>query len=129
MKECNKCNQLKEYAAFHKDSARSDELHIYCKACRKGYADAYELDGRRKAKQYGISVEELNKLLLDKCYICKSDEDLVIDHDHSCCNTTRTCGKCVRGMLCTSCNIGLGMFKDNPDLLIIASEYLKLKKL
>ncbi len=39
-----------------------------------------------------------------------------IDHDHS-------TGK-VRGLLCSCCNTGIGMFKDNPDVLDRAAFYL-----
>jgi hypothetical protein len=42
---------------------------------------------------------------------------LVIDHDH-------TTGE-VRGLLCPTCNAGLGHFKDSPELLLKAALYLQ----
>jgi len=35
------------------------------------------------------------------------------------------CGKCIRGLLCTSCNSGLGMFSDDVERLISAISYLQ----
>ncbi|SDT83772.1 endonuclease domain-containing protein [Gordonia westfalica] len=56
---------------------------------------------------------------------------LHIDHDHSCCpprsKQWRTCGQCVRGFLCGSCNRGLGLLKDDPNVLRSAIEYLGRK--
>ena len=41
-----------------------------------------------------------------------------IDHNHE----TGT----VRGILCAGCNSGLGMFKENPEALLNAVEYLEI---
>lgn len=46
-----------------------------------------------------------------------------IDHDHKCCE--EGCSKCVRGLLCHSCNVGLGNFKDSPTLLTAAIAWLR----
>lgn len=71
----------------------------------------------RKFK-YGIGEEEQLRLLGGSCEICPK-KATHIDHDHK----TRK----VRGGLCNNCNTGLGMFCDNPDLLIKAAEYVKSK--
>ncbi len=52
-----------------------------------------------------------------KCAICGDDKKLCIDHDHG-------TGK-VRGLLCTDCNLSLGRFKDNIDILSKAITYLR----
>jgi hypothetical protein len=60
------------------------------------------------------------------CAICRRDNGkrlLAVDHDHACCPGERTCGKCVRGLLCDGCNHGLGKFRDDPELLRRAAEY------
>lgn len=49
-----------------------------------------------------------------------------INHDHACCGGSRSCGKCVRGLLCHKCNIGLATFRDSPELLRAAIEYLSV---
>jgi hypothetical protein len=57
-----------------------------------------------------------------KCAICGVHESelphrLAIDH----CHATNE----VRGLLCDHCNRGLGLFRDSPDFLIKATDYLK----
>jgi hypothetical protein len=58
------------------------------------------------------------------CDICGTSAHLHVDHDHACCDGKYSCGACVRGFLCTSCNNGLGRFRDDPALLRAAAEYL-----
>jgi len=80
---------------------------------------------------YGITLEDeikLKELQDNKCAICETElveGRTALDHDHSCCTSQRTCGKCTRGFLCTSCNVGLGMFKDSIPKLIGAIRYLE----
>jgi hypothetical protein len=79
---------------------------------------------RKLKSRYGITIEEYNHLLKKqrgRCAICKLSEDehtnsLAVDHCHS-------TGK-VRGLLCTSCNVALGHFKDKPLLMYKAVLYL-----
>lgn len=47
------------------------------------------------------------------------------DHDHACCSGTKSCGKCVRDILCGLCNNGLGHFKDDMMVLRKAVDYLE----
>jgi hypothetical protein len=70
-----------------------------------------------------FKLEESDYLdLLDKqgggCGICGSKGEgskkldfLCVDHDHKCCNKRKTCGDCVRGLLCGLCNLRLGMLE------------------
>lgn len=73
-----------------------------------------------RARKYGIDAEEYLRLLKTqdrKCAICGSEPArLFIDHCH-------TSGK-VRGLLCTQCNAGIGMFKEDPSRLRGALAYL-----
>lgn len=78
-----------------------------------------------KLQRYGVSVDEYYAMCTerhDKCDICGISRnlltrDLAVDHCH-------TTGK-VRGLLCSSCNLGLGKFGDTPDLLEKAAQYLR----
>ena len=78
---------------------------------------------------YGITSEDYEKLLKKqnyRCAICDQiHEDakgscggrLLVDHDHI--------TLAVRGLLCFKCNTGLGHFKDNLDLLRLATKYME----
>jgi Recombination endonuclease VII. len=86
-------------------------------------------NGRLKA-EFGITLEQYNQILekqSGRCAICetkvtgvkergKREHSLYVDHDHK-------TGK-VRGILCNRCNFGIGQFKDDPQLLQKAAEYL-----
>ena len=82
---------------------------------------------------YGFTVDayfEMLKAQNEVCYICGDKPSgvkrrLCVDHDHSCCPGSKTCGKCVRKLLCMQCNVALGAVKDNIKLLEKMIEYLK----
>lgn len=80
---------------------------------------------------YKITPEDYEALLISQNYACaickqecKSNRGLAVDHDHNCCPGNKSCGKCIRGLLCINCNRGLGMFQDDSSLLKMAIEYL-----
>lgn len=84
--------------------------------------------GRRRAvkthrfkRLYGLTIERYLELCLSakgRCQICFEKVDkLVIDHCHSKTGT-------YRGLLCNRCNVGIGMLKDSPKILMSAARYL-----
>lgn len=86
-----------------------------------GYRDAHrkrnaDYRKRENLKRYGITLEQYNILASDGCRICGKRHDLCCDHDH-------VTGK-LRGILCRSCNRGIGLLQDNPVLLRAATQYL-----
>lgn len=46
-----------------------------------------------------------------------------VDHDHDCCPDTKSCGRCTRGILCHTCNIGMGAVDRTPGWLDKARAY------
>lgn len=88
---------------------------------------------------YGLT-QELFDLLLDAqqnaCGMCHEPFDegqlIHVDHDHTCCQKkNRSCGKCIRGLLCHTSNIALGYIErryamaraylDSPPLRLAAA--------
>jgi hypothetical protein len=83
-------------------------------------------------ERYGISPIRLSEMVESQgggCAICQSrftsDKTTHIDHDHSCCPGKKSCGACVRGILCHRCNLALGMMRDDPARLEAAAAYLR----
>ena len=82
--------------------------------------------------KYGLSSAKYAEMLAEQggvCWICQqppSDKHkLHVDHDHTCCPGEKSCGKCVRALLCNHCNRGLAAFMDDPALLKAAIKYLR----
>lgn len=68
-----------------------------------------------------------------KCAACgepmlrtgKDPTSVCADHDRSCCPGSKSCGKCVRGLIHRNCNLVLGYAKDNAALLRKAAAYVE----
>lgn len=78
--------------------------------------------------------EEILALQGGVCAICGASEpggrgQWHIDHDHACCPGKKSCGKCVRGLLCNRCNPGIGLLRDDPSVLRRAADYLEAHSL
>lgn len=120
-KWCTRGKHWVEHSGFPRDTRNSDGMKSWCRECCNLFA--------RTTRTPDLYFEILEKQD-GRCSLCSKTEEengrrLAIDHDHRCCPPNKYCEKCVRGLLCLDCNIGLGMFKDNPELLILASEYLQ----
>lgn len=138
MKACTLCNEVKPLADFYFVDRRRLARHSRCQPCRRQQFKAYaRTDQGKRVKRsgvlrrdYKISEAEYEALNLKQgglCLICEKSETkthrdgsllrLSVDHNHATGN--------VRALLCQACNVGLGSFKDDPQLLIQAAAYLK----
>lgn len=121
-KICPSCNQSLDVSKFGTSKRHVDGLTSRCKPCNNAY---FRKNYWRLA--YGMSNEDYNNMLAKqdgKCGICKCTEDeailktsrrFVIDH----CHTTET----VRGILCSSCNSGIGLLGDDVESVKKALDY------
>jgi hypothetical protein len=145
---CPRCGEVKSLTEF------VGKRKTYCRPCwnaiAKAWRDgnpekrretrrtAYEREdpARRNAaarrRRWGLSEDDIAGYLDrqgGRCAICPTTEPggrggWHVDHDHACCPRGRSCGRCIRGLLCTRCNVGLGQFRDDPNLLANAIKYL-----
>jgi hypothetical protein len=109
-------------------SVRNREKHY--EMCKRTIAKNPEVYSRRHRKyelykKYNLTEEEYNQMLIKQnkcCAICGTDKPtgkwkvFAVDHDHK-------TGK-VRELLCNECNRGIGLLKDDPELLKKASNYI-----
>ena len=115
------CNNGHDY--IEKDIYTTNgKSRVFCRACLRARETGKVLQSQ--LSKYDITVTEYDTMYDNqdgRCKICKglpngNRNRLSVDHDHS-------TGK-VRGLLCNTCNTGLGMFRDNSELLIEAASYL-----
>ena len=144
-KQCNKCLEFKPLSEFYIHKETKDGLHGQCKSCKLQYGAIWREGNQEHIKAwtkitqkrnnlkhfFGITVDKYEAMLKNQggvCAICEGINDdgraLHIDHDHSCCPGRQSCGKCIRGLLCSRCNTALGNLRDDPLLLEKALKYL-----
>lgn len=147
-RKCKVCEQTKSLTEFsivkNRNGRGKLEYHRWqCKDCeriRTRNHMASRVDRAEKNRKYlhevqhGLGPGGYDRMLEAQgggCAICGSVEAgrrrkyLAVDHDHNHCPGRWGCSECIRGLLCGTCNIGLGAFKDNPELLEAAVEYLR----
>lgn len=122
-KRCATCKQWKPTAEFRPVERTADGLDSRCIGC------AHNLSIR---KLYGINAAQYAALLDAQeggCAICggknESGRAMAVDHDHACCPGNRACGRCVRGLLCSNCNMAIGLFKEDPERMTAAIAYIR----
>ncbi len=121
-KWCNPCSTWKAESEFGSSRAKPDGLNSSCKDCLRFMLVKI---------QYNLTRGQFLGLVDSQggaCAICREAPERVlslhVDHDHSCCSGNKSCGVCVRGLLCGGCNSMLGMAQDSCDTLRAAVTYL-----
>ena len=136
MKRCTKCKEEKSLSEFDNRKASKDGKTAQCTLCLRTKAMKVRKENPEITRasnlrnRFNMSIKEYNVIFLKqkgKCRICNKAETmkslngeikwLACDHNH---NT----GK-IRGLLCSSCNTGLGKMGDSIKNLKSAIEYLK----
>lgn len=144
MKRCTVCQEEKGYDHYHNSKATKDGYGYRCKGCDRAarlqyrednYERFLEVNRKKQLKcKYNLSVEDYETMLVAQsfsCAICQKhvndnngpsakngSQRLAVDHDHV--------TKNIRGLLCNNCNRALGLFNDDPELLVQAKRYLSL---
>ena len=149
-KVCSQCGVEKPRTEYYRDKRLKDGLLAACKSCKNERNKAWRVENpdrfsdlnaawskrnrqsRRDSSlkyKYGLVQSDIDLMLRGQggCGICHCTEASrwVVDHDHSCCSGFKSCGECVRAVLCHSCNVALGHFREDPEVLRSALRYLE----
>lgn len=121
-KECSECRTYQPEDQFYSRREAPDGLTLSCKICSRS---------RARAVRYNVPMGYLEGLLASQEGRCASCKSLLVqwevDHDHRCCPGRYSCGSCIRGILCHSCNSTLGAAQDDPNILRSTLLYLEGK--
>lgn len=134
-KECdNKKKQANNAALRELDpEAYLQKRRDYFQTYKQRHPDKIKDADRRRSlmAKYGITPEEYDTLLEAQggtCAVCPATpgrKSLAVDHDHNCCPGQKTCGKCIRGLLCQNCNTALGLLGDEKERIMNLIKYLE----
>ncbi|MEV1080810.1 endonuclease domain-containing protein [Streptomyces sp. NPDC050211] len=113
--ECLGCGEHKPVTEYSPVNALGAP-RPYCKPCNAA---------RVRLSNYNVTVEfigQLRRFQQDRCAVCGTTHmgrrAMDIDHDHACCSGGRSCGECVRGLICNDCNArGLAWYEGLPPEL------------
>jgi protein-arginine kinase activator protein McsA len=142
MKKCSKCGETKALSEFVKSSQSKDGYYVWCKSCqkihmrnwreRKKSEDPDYLRRMHLRDYYGWSLESFSDVLEAQEFKCANPGCNAtdpgpggmwhVDHRH---DFSRKDPKGRRALLCHYCNVGLGHFRDDPERLRGAAEYLE----
>ena len=126
LRRCPDCAQVLPLEAFPRSKNQAGGRGSYCKPCHSfrssqtrdrlyGGGRHYHLVAR-----YGITAAQADAMVEEQgglCAVCHERPAAHVDHDHTFGN--------VRGILCFTCNGGLGQFQDRADILRNAIDYLE----
>lgn len=115
---CEVCNRRHGWYESTLNANIRQELHEFyrrtCSECRRR--------GMGQIRKHRLDTDWAIRLLtVEACERCGErfptnakarSRRINVDHDHSCCSGGASCGLCVRGLLCTRCNVRLGQIES-----------------
>lgn len=133
---CSVCKMLKPVTLFVGHPDQESFLPDVCKHCSdqdrksKNKANSMRVSLKSRLKKFNLTIEGYELLLAKQnnlCAICNLPERVsargrkrmlrfAVDHDHK-------SGK-VRGLLCASCNQGIGKFDEDTERMLRAIQYI-----
>lgn len=132
MKICSKCKQNKSLDDYYKNQMS------WCKLCNNESSAKWRAaNPDKKSKisrtyhiksKYNLTDDKYSAMIINGCEVCGSFDKLCIDHDHLCCPGQKTCGKCIRGILCNDCNVAEGRLKSDKELVKALLRYLEKER-
>ncbi len=156
VRTCYKCKETKPLDHFHRAADGLGGKRACCKDCsniahrrlRGCRTDEQRAAMREECRhnaiyfRYKLRPEAYKALLAAQnnvCAICHGPEvvidprnnhlrSLCVDHDHKCCPGIRSCGKCIRGLLCSACNQIVGLVEAYPERFPAAADYIGKNK-
>lgn len=124
VKECKCCLKSLPVSSFGPSASGKYKVKAICNSCRRERERGTRKKGRTRTLRelYGMSPSDYAEMLHSqggKCAICAGTPktELRVDHCHS--------TGMVRALLCSSCNCGIGLLGDSPDMLEKALAYLR----
>jgi hypothetical protein len=134
-RKCYTCKEEKSLEEFYRSKNEKYGRHGRCIVCVK---TRYLSDSAKESKKVynrarsrksgtGFTPEEFEQKLEEqnnRCAICGTDKPTSINWHADHCHETET----KRGVLCQKCNMGIGLFNDNTELMEKAIMYLNQYK-
>lgn len=127
---CGRCWVIRQNNYAAKNPNHKEKTKARRKQKELEWSDERRLQEYRRAKNnalkknYGITLEDYEIMLAEqhhRCYLCDTDEPegkggFHVDHCH---RTSQ-----IRRLLCSRCNMMLGLVRDNPEVLLRSIKYL-----
>lgn len=120
---CGGCKSYLDPTLYCASKGNKDGLANECRTCAMD---------RQLRINFTITLDQYNEMLEAQggvCAICarpepKAGKKLAVDHNHACCPGKKSCGKCVRSLLCSECNMAIGLLSDDSNRLRNAADYI-----
>lgn len=119
------CARGAGHGGFCKSPKAMKRQATYMRAQDRPYdpVAAHRWRSTHRLTRYGLTPGTFDKLLIGQGYACgmclepfEDGQIICIDHDHQCCpEEKKSCGRCVRGLLCLGCNRALGIIEARYD--------------